>query len=245
MVSFIKRTAICAACLSLLLMLNACSAGSSPTPEAPSATLPPEATATLPPTATVTEQPATATKPAATATATGAAITSTPAGAPAIIAAMISPQTADGLKSVAQFKQNEPASQWLWSPEGKLVVQTVKGYYLYDLSSLKAGGFTSSSFAEQVIATSPDGTLAVAMQKDGSLQIWNLAANKVTQTLQPTDTSMGATFSPDGKTLAITSADNIAVTLWDVASGKLTTTLTGFETAAPTYHVQFSPDRKG
>jgi WD40 repeat protein len=155
---------------------------------------------------------------------------------------LISPQTADGLKNVAQFKQDEPASQWLWSPDGKLVVLTVKGYYRYDLAALKAAGFTSSSFAEQVITTSPDGALAVAMQKDGSLQIWDLAENKVKQTLQPADTSMSAAFSPDGKTLAVTSADNIAVSLWDVASGKQTAILKGFETAAPTYRVQFSPD---
>jgi WD40 repeat protein len=53
---------------------------------------------------------------------------------------------------------------------------------------------------------------------------------------------MSAAFSPDGKTLAVTSADNIAVSLWDVASGKQTAILKGFETAAPTYRVQFSPD---
>lgn len=248
--TLIKKTALFG-CLALMVLMSACSAGGSPTRAAPTATQPPAPTPTQPPTATATAQPATATKPPATATPrrvfgiftpTGTAAAGTPAATAGAAAGLISPQTADGLKSVAQFIQDEPASQWLWSSDGKLVVLTVKGYYHYDLAALKASGFTSSSFAEQVIATSPDGALAVAMQKDGSLQIWDLAATKVKQTLQPVDTSMGAAFSPDGKTLAVTSADNIAVTLWDVASGQQTATLKGFETAAPTYRVQFSPD---
>jgi WD40 repeat protein len=136
----------------------------------------------------------------------------------------------------------EPASRWLWASDGKLVVETVKGYTRFDLATLQLLGSSDKSFAKQVITTSADATRAVSMQKDGSLQVWDLASRQVIQTLQPAETPTGAVFSPDVQMLAVTSADTISAALWDVASGKQTTVLKGFETAAPTYRVQFSPD---
>lgn len=52
---------------------------------------------------------------------------------------------------------------------------------------------------------------------------------------------MNATFSPDGRTLAM-SMEDLTVSLWDVASGQMLKTLSGFETAAPVYNVWFAPD---
>jgi WD40 repeat protein len=224
-----------ALCLLLLILLAACSHKASPIPPTPTATATqtasPLPTDTRAPTSTATRQPPTATPPKTTLTPT-----------PAVMAGMISPQTADGLKTVHSFSAQEPAIRWLWSKDAMLVVETVKNYNRYDLAAMQLVESKDQTFAEQVVATSPDASKAVAIQKDGSLQIWDLATRQVTQTLRPTELPMGAVFSPDGLTLAVTSADTISVTLWDISSGKQIETLKGFETAAPTYRVQFSPD---
>jgi WD40 repeat protein len=155
---------------------------------------------------------------------------------------VITAQNASGLKVAHQYALSDPANQYLWTQDGNLVIATVKGYSHFDLSKLQEGGFTSNGFAQQILAASPDGASVVSMQQDGSLQVWDLASTQVKQTIHPTETPMRAIFSPDGKTLAVTSADTISVTLWDIASGKQITVLKGFETAAPVYQVQFSPD---
>jgi WD40 repeat protein len=202
-------------------------------------------------TATVTSAPTavdTSTAPPPTPTTPPPAPTPTPTAAatqtalPTAAAKLITAQNASSLKVAHQFTLGEPASQYLWNKDGSLIIVTQQGFSNIDLPTLQPGKFTSIGFVGHFLSVSPDGASVVSMQQDGSLQVWDLASTQVKQTIHPSETPMRAVFSPDGKTLAVTSADSISVTLWDIASGKQTATLQGFETAAPVYQVQFSPD---
>jgi WD40 repeat protein len=94
----------------------------------------------------------------------------------------------------------------------------------------------------KLLGLSPDGRTLASTVDNKVVELRDATTGQVVRTLQPSGQFLDAAFSPDGRTLALTSADEIAVTLWDVTTGQSQRTLSGFQTAAPVYSVIFSPD---
>jgi WD40 repeat protein len=80
--------------------------------------------------------------------------------------------------------------------------------------------------------------LALWVQK-GIIQIRDTASYQLAQTLTSTGAEISSVaFSPDGKTLAVTTQDGLSI--WDIASGQITNSLTGF--TLPIESIAFSSD---
>ena len=93
---------------------------------------------------------------------------------------------------------------------------------------------------QRCVALSDDGKL-LATVAEKSVQVWDVATQRLLHTLQPDVTSVNAIdISPDGKLLAIGGGSR--VTLWNLAEGTLWRTLEGHEFEVA--DVEFSPDGK-
>ena len=85
----------------------------------------------------------------------------------------------------------------------------------------------------------------MAYTPDGQIiELENIDSGQILQTLIPDENFQQASFSPDGKTLAVDSTAQMAFTLWDVATGQKGQVLSGFITAAPIYSGDFSSSGK-
>jgi Tol biopolymer transport system component len=93
----------------------------------------------------------------------------------------------------------------------------------------------------QLLDFAPGVTSAAAVPDPnaGQVILYDMAGSSLL-TL-PTGAAYGASYSPDGSMLAITSAGELAVSLYDTSSGSLINKLTGFETAAPVYGAGIVP----
>lgn len=133
-----------------------------------------------------------------------------------------------------------------WSADdATLVARTEDAITEYSASDLKPTNVISPTFATQIFALSPDGSRALGIAKDNSVQIWNLKDGASVTTLGLTDgPPLGAIFTPDGSMVAAFDGNTIQVYLFDAATGKLVKKLNGFETAAPVYSAVLSPDNK-
>ena len=90
---------------------------------------------------------------------------------------------------------------------------------------------------EQLLLT-PDGDALVAL--DGvTVQLWDLTSDREVYTWEDVQQ---VHLSPDGSRLAFESASSLSVSIWDRNSRQELHVLTGYETAAPFYNTQFSPD---
>jgi hypothetical protein len=89
------------------------------------------------------------------------------------------------------------------------------------------------------------GLISAAAVPDSSTSqvvLYDLAGNPIVTI--PDDAAYGASYSPDGSLLAVTSQNELAVNLYNTASGQLVKKLTGFQTAAPVYSVGIVPGNK-
>jgi WD40 repeat protein len=112
--------------------------------------------------------------------------------------------------------------QVTFSPDGKTLAASdaAGNVYVWRLAGgapLVIRSSPSNSYETQTIAFSPDGrTLAVALL--GGVQLWDVAARKLTARLTGDDTSPDAiAFSPNGTTLAVGGEDG-GLHLWDLAT---------------------------
>jgi WD40 repeat protein len=105
-------------------------------------------------------------------------------------------------------------------------------------------GFQASDTAFS--AEKGDPQMLAAVDYDGKIVIWNLAAKQIALTLSSNDATSPLAFSPDGKTLATSATgSNANVILWDVNTGQrrdlsLSRTATGEQPVIQS--LAFSPD---
>ena len=103
-----------------------------------------------------------------------------------------------------------------------------------------AAVLTSHGGAVDSVAFSPGGTTLATGNTDGTVQLWDVATRRQTNTLTgPTGPVNAVAFSPDGTTLATGNADG-TIRLWDVATRRQIATLAGPTGAVNS--VAFSPD---
>lgn len=88
----------------------------------------------------------------------------------------------------------------------------------------------------------PDGSSLAVGNPGAAAGIYNLNGSLRLSLDEPT--AYGAAFSPDGKFIAVPSSSEWAVSIYNTGNGQRLARLTGFETAAPVYHVVLSPEAK-
>jgi len=130
-----------------------------------------------------------------------------------------------------------------FSPDGKTLA-TVDGQRvkLWDLTTRKEV-ITLAGWVE----FSPDGKVVAWGHGDNTIEIWDLAAGKVTATFRNCHSAWRAQFSLDGKILVAPASDVKTLRVWDVASGRSIATLEGFKSLEARFGDRqpfkpFSPD---
>jgi len=122
-------------------------------------------------------------------------------------------------------------------------VQTVEGISIFDTKTLQ----TSASIAigaGMLLDYSTASKLIAVTQDQENIELRALNDAQLVRTLKLAEMSLGASFSQDGRYLAVASAESISVTVWDTSNGQQLTTLSGFMTAAPVYGATFARDGK-
>jgi len=150
------------------------------------------------------------------------------------------------LTAVSQEGMIDPAA---FSPDGKTVaLGTGLGTtQLWNVATRRRTftlGRRLRNASVSAVAFSPDGkTLAMAVAADGtgSVELWDVAAHRLSATLPYLASSLA--FSPDGKTLAIAAGADGTVELWDMTAHRLAATLRS-GTGEQIVSVAISPDGK-
>ena len=88
---------------------------------------------------------------------------------------------------------------------------------------------------------SPNGHTVALSTDFTSIDLRDMTSGQSMRTLTP-GIFTAATFSPDGKLLAVCSGETIKVSIYDVPSGTLLRTVTGYDTAAPVYDAFLTQD---
>ncbi len=162
--------------------------------------------------------------------------------APAAEAQVISPENAHLLKEVAQVQIENPY-RLAWSQDGTKIGMLAQG----GMSVLD--GVTLETLSTVVVQepitvldfSSTTGLMATTSDQE-NLDLREITTGQLVRTITPEHGFIDAVFSTDGSQVALSSWDKIAVTLWDSATGAEIKELSGFATAAPVYHVNFSND---
>jgi WD40 repeat protein len=129
-----------------------------------------------------------------------------------------------------------------WSADGALLVGSTTTLDGFDPSSGVVRRLLTLTSPERLLAIAPDGKL-VATQTEQSIRVLD-PLNGVEVRKFPTAGFVGgALFRGGSGSLALLTADRV-VTLWDVTTGRQQGELSAFQSAAPVYSIEFSPDGK-
>ena len=135
-----------------------------------------------------------------------------------------------------------------FSPDGKRLASTDnRTVRLWDTTTgsfvqLLNGHEEEGSATKIDIAFSADSAI-MALRLHNSVLLYNMKTNRLMHILNTEGFANSITFSPDGTTLATTTASG-AIMLWDVATGQDKNLLIGHKLGEPVYCVAFSPDGK-
>lgn len=249
------RSLVCAGLVLILVFLTGCIV-----PTAPAVSNTPTGVATLPAptaemvTATATvaaTTPATATQAATQTAASAPSATATAQAAsptPASSAGVITAQNAASLTPTALTLPDWP-SQLYWPgpnatlPAGltgaALVARVGDALYPVKLDPPALGQPVPLPVKGDQVFFAPDLSSAVSLGQNAPTTLFDLTGKVLKQLGGPG--GYGASYSPDGKLLAVTSTQQLAATIFEVPSGKQVTELTGWQTAAPVYFVGILP----
>jgi WD40 repeat protein len=138
-------------------------------------------------------------------------------------------------RNVAALVASLPTNLWPAARMGQLVVRSTPP------SIVALDPLTEHQGAVQSIAFKADGKTMVSAGKDGTIKLWDLAAQppKVTATLTEHGSVLAVAFSPDGKLLASAGADS-KVVIWDTSDNSKKATLEAQDVKA----LAWTPDGK-
>jgi len=157
--------------------------------------------------------------------------------------ARITAQNAAGLSMAHQTALEDNPFQIKWSADSAILgVQKQDGLSLLNSADLSVVSSVVIDEPVFLLDYSAEGRRMATTVDQMTLEVRDIATGEVRRTIPRESPFLDAVFSPDGKTLAITSSLEIGVDIWDIEQGSLRQTLKGFETAAPVYSVKFSMD---
>ena len=157
---------------------------------------------------------------------------------------IIDNKNASLLKQVGQVSFDNPANL-IWSADGStLAVMNNGNLDLLDAKTFENKGSVVFKTPIVLLDFSSDGHSMATTPDQNTVELRDVTSGKTVTSFKPGAPFSSLAFSPDGKTVALTSVDEIMATLWQVEGGKLIGKLGGFQTAAPVYDVSFSPNGK-
>jgi WD40 repeat protein len=127
---------------------------------------------------------------------------------------------------IRTMKQASTVNDLLFSPDGtQIVVASHMSIRMYDVETGRELRVLQGHEGEVLsLALSPDGKRIVSGAKDDTVRIWDMATGQEVQRLPVQGWVWEVCFSPDGMTLATTSATrfwtNCTITLWETAGLK-------------------------
>jgi WD40 repeat protein len=155
----------------------------------------------------------------------------------------LNPDNLSNLQKSASLQASTAALNCAWTSDSNLVSimdNTKAGLYKADTLELTSEFSVNESNA--LYNVSPDAALAAYSLDGVKIQLYDFITKADRLSITPDFQYGDVFFSPDGNYLAVNSMDSIEVVLYDTASGKRVKSLSGFETAAPVYSAEFSPD---
>lgn len=128
-----------------------------------------------------------------------------------------------------------------WSPDNKqLAISSTTGIDLFDLQHFDQPSKHISAPEKRLERFSPDWRLVAVINRDGSVDVWNVQTAEKKFTIPLTNSNIGALkFSPGGQYLALTSYD-YSVRLWDVDTNTQVHVWAEHQNGDPL--IEFSPD---
>ncbi len=176
---------------------------------------------------------------------------STPTSSPTVVSPSSTPSEAPANQATGAAPQMLREASvvfpyWvIWSQDGqRLIVSSEGSVTVFNGDTFESIATRSFQAPARLLDFSPDGTTLTYTPDGQTVELENIDSGQILQTLIPEDGFQQASFSPDGKTLAVDSTAQMAFTLWDVATGQKGPVLSGFVTAAPIYSGDFSPSGK-
>lgn len=163
---------------------------------------------------------------------------------------VITLQNAASLKTIAR-SANSNVQMMAWSLDSQSITlisqnsndsgSQVFGAASLQVPTLNPGYVWAAPSGSRILGASPDGTtLAVLSNDSNTVALVNGTSGKTLQNITPGFLVEYGSFSPDGKTLALTAHEEWKVKLYLVESGEEKATLTGFDTAAPVFDAGFA-----
>ena len=139
-------------------------------------------------------------------------------------------------------------TQIAYSPDGMhLAAAGSAGIWVYDMTIRREVALLTGNMGPvSGVAFSPDGSIIVSGNEDGTVWVWNRHTGKHIQTFEISVSILSVAISPDGKTIATGSGEesdmgSIGITLLDITTGEY---LKSFGGPHEVLSVCFSPDGK-
>jgi WD40 repeat protein len=169
--------------------------------------------------------------------------TEAPPSTVAPAAPVINETNAGSLQAILSKTISTGAVNLTWTASGDTFwAEDLYTALLYDRKSTEELDRFVPGIDSAIFDTSPDGkTIAYLLETD-DIRLYDLEMESDAVVITTGFPYSSAFFSPDGKTLAVTSLMEIEVVFYDTTSGEETGSVSGFSTAAPVYSAMYSPD---
>jgi WD40 repeat protein len=169
--------------------------------------------------------------------------TSTAVEPPVVKPAALNGNNLSALQKSASLQASTSELTCAWTSDSNLVaMMNITTAGLYKADSLELTSEFSVNDTSALYDVSADAAL-VAYSLDGvKIQLYDLVTKSDRLSITPDFQYGNINFTPDGNYLAVDSNDLIQVVFYDTVTGKRVKSLSGFETAAPVYSAEFSPN---